>query len=545
MIVKRRAAMPRASRVTIPPRTSRPPAGGADRVGPPRRTSPPRANAVVLRGRGNKTPGPSGVAEFTLTQPGTGARRRFRVRLRLDVIVPLLLFLFALSQNLHDIGTTPYHPDESRWLNRGHYVEDFFNPFGVTWDDQYLTRGQPPLGSYVMGIGEILQGKNTRPNAIWDFYYGADWNKVVGALPTPDVLRAGRRANSVIGALVVLCVYFIGKALSNRAGGAVGAFFLAVHPLQIWIASQALSDQLLSLLIALAMLAAMWLTCAPGKWRALLLGILLGLGGATKLTPLLISLPLAGMGAFFLGRSYTRFASHDLRQDRRLGWSLLWQPVIAFATFVAVYPYLWPAPIQRTIELFRWRQEEMGRQIANWPNVAVSGPIQALDRIGIRLTDLQSSSGRVAAFVASMVGVNWHPSGADFIPVLIGALILVTLIFKHGLRSPQTLAIAILVYESAAIIGGMRVDFYRYHLPIVFAMAVCVAVCFGALWSHIQRVAWWRLFNLVPGITVSTNGPRAETANKRPLPGARPTPRARNGYRPGTMLRPGRQRLTG
>lgn len=498
----------------------------------------------MVRGRCVTTPVSSGVAELTFSRPATSERRRFRIRIRLDIIVPLLLFLIALSQNLQHVNVTPYHPDESRWLNRGHYVEDILNPFGPTWDDQYLTRGQPPFGSYVMGIGEILQGKSTHPNQIWDFFYGNDWNMTVGAMPTPDVLRAGRRTNAVIGALVVLCVYFIGKALSNRVGGAIGAFFLSVHPLQIWIASQALSDQLLSLLIALAMLAAMRLARKPDRWRALLLGVLLGFGGATKLTPLLLSLPLAGMGAFFLGRSYTRFAGRDASKDHRLAWSLLWQPVIAYATFVAVYPYLWPAPIQRTIELFRWRQEEMGRQIANWPSVAVSGPLQALDRIGFRLTDIQSSSSRVATILANLVGIDWHPYGRDFIPVLIGALILITLVFKHGLSSPQTLAIAILLCESAAIIVGMRVDFYRYHLPIVFAMSICVGVCFGAFWSQVQKIAWWRLFNLVPGVTVSSSGRAPSTASHGERPGASRAPRSGPGFRPGSALRPGQERLT-
>lgn len=541
MIVKRRPAIARrASVTTITPGTSRAP--GRDRNGPIRQSAPPRALPVRLSGRvpvhADAQPG---IADITLDRAGAEPRSRFRIRLRLDIVVPLMLFLVALTQNLHDLGTTPYHPDESRWLNRAHYVEDFFNPFGATWDDQYLTRGQPPLGSYVMGVGLILQGKSTHPNEIWDFYYGDDWNKLVGAMPTPDVLRAGRRTNAVIGALVVVCVYFIGKSLSNRLGGAIGAFFLAVHPLQIWIASQALSDQLLSLLIALAMLAAMWLGRRPSKWRALLLGMLLGLGGATKLTPLLLSLPLAALGAFALIRSCTRFAGRDAGKDRHLGWSLLWQPVIAFATFVAVYPYLWPEPIRRTIELFRWRQEEMGRQIANWPNVAVSGPLQALGRIGARLTDIQSSSGRVAAILTSMVGIDWHPNGRDFIPVLIGALLLVTLVFKHGLRSPQMLAIVILVCESGAIIVGMRVDFYRYHLPIVFAMAICVGVCFGVLWRQMGEIAWWRLFNAIPGVTVSTSGKRPAVSSARPHVA---TGRLRERARRGARSRPDRERLS-
>ena len=55
-----------------------------------------------------------------------------------------------------------FNPDESRWLSRAHYVAALADPFGPTWGDQYMTRGQPPLGSYAMGIGLLAQGRDLR-----------------------------------------------------------------------------------------------------------------------------------------------------------------------------------------------------------------------------------------------------------------------------------------------------------------------------------------------------------------------------------------------
>ncbi|HEV2065911.1 MAG TPA: hypothetical protein VGR08_03675, partial [Thermomicrobiales bacterium] len=94
-----------------------------------------------------------GIVVVEPPRPG-GEHRKLssRRRLRVDVLVPVLLFLFAAAQTLGAVDDTSFHPDESRWLNRAHFVRDLADPFGPTWEDYYTTRGQPPMGSYLMGI---------------------------------------------------------------------------------------------------------------------------------------------------------------------------------------------------------------------------------------------------------------------------------------------------------------------------------------------------------------------------------------------------------
>ncbi len=227
------------------------------------------------------------------------------------------VFLLALVQNLGAVEHSPFHPDETRWLNRAHYVSDLTDPFGPTWAEGYLTRGQPPLGSYLMGAGLLVQGRDLDTNGVWDFRHDAAWNRARGNMASSADLTAGRRANAMVGALAVAVVYLAGARLTNRVGGVAGGLLLGSHPLMIMLASQALSDALLVLLLAVALLAGCRLGERPGWGSALVLGAALGLGGATKLSPLLLSLPLAGLGFVML------------RSRLRQRWSSEPDPIVA------------------------------------------------------------------------------------------------------------------------------------------------------------------------------------------------------------------------
>ena len=452
---------------------------------------------------------------LTLQRGGSGAARtatRSGLRFRLDVLLPILLFLFSFGQNMADVNGTVFHPDESRWLNRAHFLTDLRDPFGPTWQDQYLARAQPPLGSYLMGLGLLVQGRDTETTAVWDFSYGVEWNELVGAMPSQADLDAGRRTNALVGALVVLVVYFIGRALTNRAGATFGALFLALHPLHIWLASQALSDQLLNLLLALATLACIRFAQQPTWRRVLVLGTLLGLGGAAKLSPMLLSLPLAGFGVFLLVRSLGFLRPKAPRLDRAMGVKLLALPPIAFAVFVVTYPYLWTQPIQHTLNLFELRTQEMAGQARAWPDVAVDSRTDAFGRIGERLTEQFSTTGRLLNLAAESVGITWLPSGVDFILVAAGAVLFVGLVVRSGLRSPAGLAGLLLASQAGAIIVGLRADFYRYHLPIVLIMSICVTLTFGALSMVLARVEAWRWLAVLPGISVAPSRARLLSA---------------------------------
>ncbi|MDQ3694418.1 MAG: phospholipid carrier-dependent glycosyltransferase [Chloroflexota bacterium] len=404
-----------------------------------------------------------------------------------DWAIAIVLFALALWQNVAYVPTTDFHRDEARWIHRARFIEQALHPLSAYWMDQDLTQGQPPFGSYVTGLGLLLQGHNVETGDFWSFHFSEAWNVRHGRMPSPEDHTAARQTNAVIGALIVVGVYFIGQQLRNRVSGVIGALLLIPHPLSIYLASLAGSDALLGLLVVWATLAAIALAKHPTWWRATLLGVLLGLGGATKLSPLLIAQPLAMLGVALLWGA-TRTSGAEARRLAAVGWRLIPLPAIAFATFVAIYPYLWPAPIDRSLTLFAYRSQEMESQSQIWSALDVPTPGAALGRIGYWLGDRDATSTEVAAAVASWLGVAWEPGGIDLLFALAGALILLYLVIKHGLGSPWALAAAVLGAQVAAVVLGMRADFARYLLPVLIVAAICGGLFAGQVWETVH--AW-------------------------------------------------------
>jgi len=420
------------------------------------------------------------------------------------VLAGLFVFLVSLQQNVAEIPRTQYHPDESRWLNRSHYTIDLFDPFSEVWQDRYLIRGQPPGGSYVTGIGLLLQGRDLDTNNAWDFRFGDQrytwWNASRGNMPSEADLFAARRTSAVLGAISVLALFLIVTWLSNVAGGIAAGFFLALHPLGIYLSSLGVSDAAFTTFTALATLAGMALAAKPTWLRATVLGLLLGAGAATKLSPLFLAAGLAAIGAVLVVAPVVRRAGPLNRvldwipgyggtRSRRLGWMLLCQPVITVAVFVLSYPYLWPAPIWRTRSLFEFRRAEMDNQARLWPHDSVDSRIEALERTWTMLEHRFSATGRIASEVADRFGFSVSDRGIDVPIAVAGLCLLLVAVYRKGVTSPAMMAAAVAGGQAALIIGGLRINFDRYYLPIVFFLGIGVGLLAALLWSGAVRLA--------------------------------------------------------
>jgi hypothetical protein len=432
--------------------------------------------------------------------PETGRKgdRSRKIQWTVNIIIALVLFTFSFMVNNDHVETTELHPDETRWLNRAHYLEDFLDPFGPTWQDYYLTRGQPPGGSYLMGLGLILQGQPTDSVGVWDFNYGVSWtrdvdttwNQLAGATPSEEVLIAGRRTNVVVGALVVVLAFAVTSMLTNRFGGVVAGLFLAYHPLHITLSTQALSDELLALMLGVAFVAAFQYARRPGIGWALLLGIAIGIGAGTKLAPMALSFVLAGYGLVWLawmlrqhGRSYLSWSSS------RFAWLLILQPIISGITFVAMYPYLWVSPIGNSLHVLDFRRQEMASQARIWTHASVDGPIGAFKRYGEQLHGAYSSTRDAQISIADQLGFTIdNPISFDLIFVAIGAILLTRIVIQRGLWSPHTLVATLMAAEVGAVTVGLGVDFYRYYLPVLLVNSVLVGIVFGEIADMIRRV---------------------------------------------------------
>jgi hypothetical protein len=405
---------------------------------------------------------------------------------RWDALLAALVFVVALAVNLYSVPTTEFHRDEARWVHRARFLEQLQDPTGPYWQKSEVMIGQPPLGSYLMGLGLLLQGRDLQTNGYYDFYYFIDWNARHGNLPDPLDLEAARRTNSVVGALTAMAVYLIGRGLLNPLAGLAGAALLTPHALSIYLSSLAGSDAIVALLVAWSALVAMFLAQRPTWARAVVLGILLGLGGAAKLSPLGLIAPLAAAALVLIWRGW-RGTDAAAQHEGALGWRLLALPPVATAAFIASYPFLWPDPIGRTLDLLRFRSLEMQNQGTIWGELRVNGPIDAATRIYNWLGVEDSVTGEAIGYVLQPLGIGSRPMWLDLALAVIGAVILAVMALRQGLGSRWAMALLVLGGEVALVMVAMRADFSRYLLPVLVTNAVCGGLVAGTLWQMVAR----------------------------------------------------------
>jgi hypothetical protein len=430
-------------------------------------------------------------------------------RVALDGAIVVALAVLCFAQWLPDIAGTALHRDEARWIHRAEYLRELTHPFGDYWDEaiwidrggtldeRYRLRAQPPLGSYLMGVGLLAQGRDLDVNGYWNMDRDDAWNAARGNVPAQADLIAARRTTAVITMLTVVAVYAIGARLTNRAGGAAGAVFLALHPLTGLLAIFAGSDTLLALTIALAAVAAWRFADRPTWPRAVLLGVLLGLGGATKLSPLAVALPIGALGMVvlvtrWLGQTRTRLVGRVLgNASASTGWMLFSVPIVAGATFVASYPYLWRAPIEHTKALFDYRTVGMEAQASMWPHLGVETRVEAVERVVRRLGDELTVLGRFGIEVERLeLGI-----------AAVGIVVWTVLALRDGLLGARALTFAVLGGAAGVTLAGMQADWARYHLPILLFVSVALGVAVGWAWAmmtgrlrephvHVKRPTW-------------------------------------------------------
>lgn len=422
-------------------------------------------------------------------------------RPQLVLLAALAVFAVSFGLNLRQVHLSNFHPDESRWINRASYISNLKNPLSLDWADAYLLRGQPPFGSYITGLGLLLQGQDTSTNNPFDFHYGNErnitWEAGHGAIPSEDDLIAARQTNAFIGAVTAALIVLILAKFTNLLGALIGGLFIAINNLQEYLSSTALSDASLGLILTLSTLVMMRLVRKPSWPWTIVLGVLLGCGMAAKLSPIALAIGFGGMGVLFLARpvlmkiprvrDLVTYLAHGRETAiDRLAWMFLSLPIITLSVFVALYPYVWSAPYSRTRVLFDFRSQEMKSQSRIWPNLKISGPIDALDRLWHVFQQENPSTGKIFAKLSENTP---FPSGVpsfDIVMVGLGLLLAIIVVIRTGIATPMAFTFYLLGGQTAAIIVGLKVDFNRYYLPIL----IFGAICFGYLTGEVIKFVW-------------------------------------------------------
>ena len=421
----------------------------------------------------------------------------------LDLALAALLAAVTLWHLLPAARTTPFHRDEARWVHRASYLALWADPMGPLWqdegyevrfdsfDERYRMRAQPPVAPYVFGLGLLLQGRDVKTNGYYIMDRDEAWNEARGNLPDPADLLAARRANVGVGAVMVVAVFAMARRLAGRVAGVAGGLLLAFHPLLLDTTTRVWSDPTMVAFVALAGVAAYRLADRPTWPRAIILGILLGLGTGAKLSPLVVAAGLGGVGVVAL--THAAWQGRTLRSvlprqgtswHVRLGWALVSVPPVAWLTTVATFPYLWPDPIGHTRALFTFRSRSFDLQMRAFDQAAVETRGEAFDRIWRQLTDWMTTGGVLDARLRDWTGTGW--ADLRYLDVSLAALGLVAflaIIRREGSVGPAALVAATVGGEALLVFLAMDVDYARYHLPIVLALAVSAGLGAGMVWG--------------------------------------------------------------
>ena len=226
----------------------------------------------------------------------------------------------------------------------------------------------------------------------------------------------------------------------------------------------------------------MKLATRPSWLNAIVLGVLLGLGGATKLSPLVVA---TGLGLLALAAIALKLVCPRLKHSAvsRIATRLLIVPVVAWATFLVIYPYLWTAPISHTRRIFAFRAESFDLQASFSGGAAVPTNADALRRVGFHLGEQFSVSGAAAKWLGGQMNISSPTSFTqiDLILAVIGLLVLVAMIFDRDTAPNAAAVLLVLGGQSLLIVLTLRIDFARYMLPVILTAAIFAGVTIGKI----------------------------------------------------------------
>jgi len=409
--------------------------------------------------------------------------------------ISLAILLIGLGvYQLWGVSQVSFHPDESTQLYMSADFERFFfmTP-SLYWNPekdnlaQHYRLVDAPLTKYILGIGRNVAGLPPL-RADWDWSKSWQENEAAGALPSDDLLFAGRLAVTLLLPLSMLLLYLAGKQLGGAATGLLGVLLIGTNALILLHGRRAMAEGVLTFGVALAIWGILQGDRHP--WLA-------GMGIAIACSAKQSALALVPVG--FLAVMWFRPGLYkDLR--RLITNSLIYIGAFALLT-LALNPFLWSDPIGAFISSWNARQELVDRQVettrAMAPNLVLSQPSQRAAAVLLNLYVREPSFAEFsnyAQYTASSERNYMAIPGHNILRGLLGGVFMYSLtlfgivlgairIFKGPSIDRRNHAVMLLATISLALSLILFVPFphQRYTIPLVPLTTVWIAYGIGHL----------------------------------------------------------------
>jgi hypothetical protein len=315
---------------------------------------------------------------------GRSKRNPFTVqRLRWFELALVLGILLAVLGK--DISSVEFHGDESQWIATSRFLGPFITGefSSPVWGVSYWTLTQPPLTRYIIGISRRIGGFEGRDlNTHWRFHLSHEANVELGAMPSPGLLWWSRLPMTILAAVSGLLLFFLTSEAAGRVSGYVLLMLFILNPYLLTTLRRAMGDSPFLVFVLLAAVAGYqalnsWQRADADamsrqkKFRRMMIwfgvmGVFCGLAAGAKLNGILVV--VAGFGLCVLFPFIRRKIAYE-GYCAALYASML--VLVTGITFVALNPFLYPNPLDRTRMMMEHRLSEISAQQQAWPDISI------------------------------------------------------------------------------------------------------------------------------------------------------------------------------
>ena len=411
---------------------------------------------------------------------------------RLSTALFLLCLAAYSAVYLRGVARVPYHPDESSYLYMSDELESlltrpaalYFNERSADWPRQAQRLLNPPLLHYVVELGRRAAGLDPLP-VNWDWSQPWQVNLLAGALPSPELLQAGRMAVAVLFPLSLLLFFFTVRRVSGDVTAWLAVLLLAANALLLLHTRRVMAEGLLifTLMLFLWTLVHVGQGTAAGK-HPWLTAIPAALCICAKLS--LAPMALVGLAAVVWPPDTSRGWAARARQAVLFG-------VLVLVLTLALYPVAWQRPIRTVEEILRIRDDIAAGQMQKYAAQVIHTPAERLSAL-VRQVYYAAPSFYEDPMYASYTAESEAAYLANPLHTLLrspvaGSLLLVLSLSGMLLaawrilhRGPRPLALLLFatLLQAAALLAAVPLEWQRYYLPLL------PFVCFWAAYALTQ-----------------------------------------------------------
>jgi 4-amino-4-deoxy-L-arabinose transferase-like glycosyltransferase len=263
----------------------------------------------------------------------------------------LTVFLFSGRSEI------PFHPDESTHLYMSQDIDLYLRNraqlfFNIQNDDDSRQRYRlidAPLTRYILGVGRSIMGLSPLESD-WDWSRTWAENIQSNAMPSNNLLQAGRTSMTLLLLLSTILIYFVGFHIGGQSCGLAAAVLLGFNALALIHGRRAMSEGALIFGITLFLFSLINSTKLP--W-------LTGLGMALAFNTKHSTIPLIVVG--LLAVSWVEENSTNLK-SKVIRNVALYLGIFLLIT-IALNPVFWHQPINALQSAIFERQQLLNQQV--------------------------------------------------------------------------------------------------------------------------------------------------------------------------------------